>query len=382
MQYATPKWALVTVASALLFALGVATHAWLAPPSHAGMPTTPEAAGAPAPVPAGLPDFTPLVQQNAAAVVNISVTREIAPGAALRDMPDGLQQFFRLPPHAGIQQTGVGSGFVIEPDGYILTNAHVVDGAREIEVKFSDKRARTAKVVGVDPLSDIALVKVDAKDLTTVQIGRADTLRVGQWVLAIGSPFGFEQSASQGIISALGRSLPGEIYVPFVQTDVPINPGNSGGPLIDLAGRVVGVNAQIYSRSGGYQGVAFAIPIDVAMQVAQQLKADGKVTRGWLGIGIQDLNQELASSFRLKEPVGALVASVEPGSPAAIAGLRAGDVIRRYDGKDIVEAGDLPPQIAASRPGHDAALQVWRNGTSLGIDVTVARLPDRLAGKG
>jgi serine protease Do len=382
MRPTTRKWTTGILAGTVLFALGGATHAWLAPQLHAGMPTTPAAADAPAPVPAGLPDFTPLVRQNAAAVVNISISRNAEPRVALEGLPDELQRFFRLPPGAGVEQTGVGSGFVIEPDGYILTNAHVVDGAREINVKFSDKRERSAKVIGVDPLSDIALVKVDAKDLPTVQIGRTDSLRVGQWVLAIGSPFGFEQSASQGIVSALGRSLPGEAYIPFVQTDVPINPGNSGGPLIDLAGRVVGVNSQIYSRNGGYQGVAFAIPIDMAMQVAQQLKADGKVTRGWLGVGIQELNQELAASFKLKEPVGALVASVEPGSPAAAAGIKPGDVIRRYDGKAIVEAGDLPPQVAGTPPGHDAALEIWRNGRSLGIAVTVARLPVRLAARG
>jgi len=365
----------------VLFALGGATHALLSPTPHA-VPMTPVAAGAPAPVPAGLPDFTPLVKQSAAAVVNISVTYGESPRMVLRDVPDDLQQFFRQPPEAEAEQSGVGSGFVIEPDGYILTNAHVVQGAREINVKFSDKHELSAKLIGVDPLSDIALIKVDAKDLPTVKIGRADTMRVGQWVLAIGSPFGFEQSASQGIVSALGRSLPGDAYVPFVQTDVPINPGNSGGPLIDLAGRVVGVNAQIYSNSGGYQGVAFAIPIDVAMRVAAQLKADGKVTRGWLGVGIQELTQDLATSFKLDEPVGALVASVEPGSPAAVAGLKPGDVIRRYDGKAIIEAGDLPPQVALTPPGHDAALEVWRNGRSLGIDITVARLPDRMVKKG
>jgi len=382
MTYSTRIWTVRIFAAAVLFALGSATHAWLAPQSLAGLPTTPLAAGAPAPVPAGLPDFTPLVQQNAAAVVNISVTRKLASRAALHGLPGGLQPFFRLPPEADAEQTSVGSGFVIEPTGYILTNAHVVENASEISVKFSDKRERSAQVIGVDPLSDIALIKVDAKDLPTVKIGHADTLRVGQWVLAIGSPFGFEQSASQGILSAIGRSLPGDAYIPFLQTDVPINPGNSGGPLIDLAGRVVGVNAQIYSRDGGYQGVAFAIPIDVAMQVAAQLKTGGKVTRGWLGVGIQELNQELAASFKLNEPVGALVASVEPGSPAAVAGLKPGDVIRRYDGKAIIDAGDLPPQVAATPPGHDAALEVWRNGKSLGIDITVARLPDRVAHKG
>lgn len=382
MQASPRVWTIRILAAAMLFALGNATHAWLAPQPHGGLPTVPVAAGAPAPVPAGLPDFTPLVQQNAAAVVNISVTRVAQTGAALRDIPESFQRFFQPMPDAELEQSGVGSGFVIESDGYILTNAHVVDGAREINVKFSDKRELSARVIGVDSLSDIALIKVDAKNLPTVAIGRADTLRVGQWVLAIGSPFGFEQSASQGIVSALGRSLPGDAYVPFVQTDVPINPGNSGGPLIDLAGRVVGVNAQIYSRSGGYQGVSFAIPVDVAMQVAAQLKADGKVTRGWLGIGIQDVNQELASSFKLNQPTGALVASVAPGSPAAVAGIRPGDVIRSYDGKQIVEAGDLPPRVAVSPPGHDAALEVWRNGKSLGVDVTIARLPEQVTRRG
>ena len=267
MATSTRTWSVRVLAAAVLFALGNATHAWLAPQPVAMLPTQ-AAAGAPAPVPAGLPDFTPLVQQSAGVVVNISVTRGGASNASWRGLPDDLQRFFQQRPDEGAEQTGVGSGFVIESDGYILTNAHVVDGAREINVKFSDKRELGAKVIGVDPLSDIALIKVDAKDLPTVKIGRADTLRVGQWVLAIGSPFGFEQSASQGIVSALGRSLPGDAYVPFVQTDIPINPGNSGGPLIDLAGRVVGVNAQIYSQSGGYQGISFAIPVDVAMQVA------------------------------------------------------------------------------------------------------------------
>lgn len=382
MPASTRTWTIRILAATVLFALGNITHAWLTPQPHAGLPTTPVAAGAPAPVPAGLPDFTPLVRQNAAAVVNISVTGMAQSGVAMNDVPEPFRHFFPQLPEADRMQTGVGSGFVIASDGYILTNAHVVDGAREINVKFSDKRERVARVIGVDPLSDIALIKVDAKDLPTVKIGRADTLRVGQWVLAIGSPFGFEQSASQGIVSALGRSLPGDAYVPFVQTDVPINPGNSGGPLIDLAGRVVGVNAQIYSRNGGYQGISFAIPVDVAMQVAAQLKADGKVTRGWLGIGIQEIDQQLASSFKLDQPTGALVTSVTAGSPAALAGIRSGDVIRGYDGKPIIEAGDLPPNVAVTPPGHNAALVVWRNGKSINVDVSIARLPEQAAKKG
>lgn len=374
-------WTLRITVAAALFALGGATHAWLAPHPVATLPAQADA-GAPAPVPAHLPDFAPLVQQSAAAVVNISVTRGLSSDAAIAGMPDEMQRFFRLPQDEGIELTGVGSGFVIEPDGYILTNAHVVDGAHTISVKFSDRREMSARVIGVDPLSDIALIKVDARDLPTVKIGRADTLRVGQWVLAIGSPFGFEQSASQGIVSALGRSLPGDAYVPFVQTDVPINPGNSGGPLIDLAGRVVGVNAQIFSRSGGFQGISFAIPVDVAMDVAQQLKTHGKVTRGWLGVGIQEVNQALAGSFKLERPTGALVASVSPGSPAAAAGIKPGDVIRSYDGKTIVSAGDLPPRVAATPIGHTAALEIWRNGHALGVDVPVARLPDQASHRG
>lgn len=374
-------WTVRITLAATLFALGGATHAWLAPHSVATLPTQADA-GAPAPAPANLPDFTPLVRQSAAAVVNISVTHGVSAGAAIDGLPDGMQRFFSLPQDEDIELTGVGSGFVIEPDGYIITNAHVVDGAHTISVKFNDKREMSARVIGVDPLSDIALIKVDAKDLPTVKIGRADTLSVGQWVLAIGSPFGFEQSASQGIVSALGRSLPGDAYVPFVQTDVPINPGNSGGPLIDLAGRVVGVNAQIFSRSGGFQGISFAIPVDVAMQVAQQLKTDGKVTRGWLGIGIQEVTQALAGSFKLDHPTGALVASVTPGSPAAVAGIKPGDVIRSYDGKSIVSASDLPPRVAVTPVGHTAALAIWRNGHALGVDVPIARLPDQMAHRG
>jgi len=362
------------VVAGAAFALGSSSHAWLTR-SASGPVAAPPAAQVSAPAPAGLPDFTQLVQRNAAAVVNLSVKREVSASGALRGMPEAFQRFFRLPPDAQFEQTGVGSGFVIDPDGYILTNAHVVDGANEISVKFSDKRELPAKVVGVDALSDIALVKVEAKDLAAVRIGRSDTLRVGQWVLAIGSPFGFEQTASQGIVSALGRSLPGDAYVPFVQTDVPINPGNSGGPLIDLAGRVVGVNSQIYSRNGGYQGIAFAIPIDMAMKVAEQLKRGGAVVRGWLGVGIQPLDAELAASFKLNQPAGALIASVAPKSPAAAAGLKPGDVIRRYDGQAIVEAGELPPRVALTPPGRAVSIEIWRQGRTLDLKVTVTKRP-------
>lgn len=362
------------VVAGAAFALGSSSHTWLTR-SASGPVAAPPAAEAPAPAVAGLPDFTQLVQRNAAAVVNLSVKREMSAQGALRGMPELFQRFFRLPPDAQFEQTGVGSGFVIDPDGYILTNAHVVDGANEINVKFSDKRELPAKVVGVDALSDIALVKVAAKNLAAVQVGRSDTLRVGQWVLAIGSPFGFEQTASQGIVSALGRSLPGDAYVPFVQTDVPINPGNSGGPLIDLAGRVVGVNSQIYSRNGGYQGIAFAIPIDMAMKVAEQLKRGGAVVRGWLGVGIQPLDAELAASFKLGQPAGALVASVAPKSPAAAAGLKPGDVIRRYDGQAIVEAGELPPRVALTPPGRAVPIEIWRQGHTLDLKVTVTKRP-------
>ena len=278
-----------------------------------------------------VPDFSTLVQQNAAAVVNITVTGKKPPAVVTRGFPNEgdedppFASFFKpfpMPPmpHGGqgMPVQGLGSGFIIASDGHLVTNHHVVDGAEKITVKLNDKREFLAKVIGSDPQSDIALLKIDAKDLPTVTIGDADRLKVGQWVFAIGAPFGLERTATKGIVSALGRSLPNDAYVPFIQTDVPINPGNSGGPLFDLHGQVVGVNSQIFSRSGGYMGLSFAIPASVALDVVAQLKADGRVTRGWMGISLQEVTQDLARSFNLEQPRGALVADVSADGPGLV----------------------------------------------------------------
>ncbi|MCC6608626.1 MAG: DegQ family serine endoprotease [Burkholderiales bacterium] len=340
-------------------------------------PATPSAQAAVA-----LPNFRSIVQTYGPAIVNISVTQREKAGQEAPDMP-GLDQnspfywFFRqFPqmPQGPRVVRGQGSGFILSPDGYILTNAHVVDGATEVQVKLTDKREFKAKVVGADRMSDVALIKIDAKDLPTVKLGDPSSVQVGDWVLAIGSPFGFENSATAGIVSAKGRSLPSEGYVPFIQTDVAINPGNSGGPLFNLAGEVIGINSQIYSRTGGYMGVSFAIPINVAMSVEQQLLAHGKVTRGRLGVTIQQVNQSLAESFGLPKPEGALVSSVEPGSPAEKAGLKTGDVILKFDGKPIADSGELPTRVAATKPGTKSTLEVWRKGERKEVDVTVGEL--------
>jgi serine protease Do len=253
----------------------------------------------------------------------------------------------------------------------------VVDGAEKITVKLSDKREFPAKVIGSDPQSDIALLKIDAGGLPTVSFDDADNLKVGQWVFAIGAPFGLERTATKGIVSALGRSLPNDTYVPFIQTDVPINPGNSGGPLFDLNGKVVGINSQIFSRSGGYMGLSFAIPANVAMDVVQQLKTDGRVTRGWMGVTLQEVTQDLARSFNLKQPRGALVADVSEDGPAAKAGLKTGDVIVAYAGKPVNDSADLPPLVGASKPGASKTLSVIRDGKEREIEVMLGRLPDK-----
>jgi len=333
-----------------------------------------------------LPDMGSIVERNGPAVVNISVTgtRKVAAGG--RDLPgispdDPFYEFFRQfrgpRPGGEAPMHGLGSGFIVTPDGTILTNAHVVDGAEEVTVKLTDKREFKAKVKGLDKASDVAVLKIDARDLPTVKIGSSAVTRVGEWVLAIGSPFGFENSASAGIVSAKSRSLPDGSYVPFIQTDVAVNPGNSGGPLFNMAGEVIGINSQIYSRSGGYQGLSFAIPIEVAMNIEQQIVTNGKVQRGKMGVTIQEINQSLADSFGLKKPAGALVNSVEKGGPAAQAGLEPGDVILGINGKEIASSGELPAIVAGMSAGETVRLQVWRNGASRDINVRIGTFSDQ-----
>ncbi|WP_300733171.1 DegQ family serine endoprotease [Pseudomonas sp.] len=345
---------------------------------------------------AQLPDFTQLVEQASPAVVNISTTQKLPERRAssmgqmpdLEGLPPGLRDFFErsLPPgsrggpggQGGRQREAqsLGSGFIISPDGYILTNNHVVADADEIIVRLSDRSEMKATLVGTDPRSDVALLKIDGKNLPVLKLGKSQDLKAGQWVVAIGSPFGFDHTVTQGIISAIGRSLPNESYVPFIQTDVPINPGNSGGPLFNLAGEVVGINSQIYTRSGGFMGVSFAIPIDVAMDVSNQLKAGGKVSRGWLGVVIQEVNKDLAESFGLEKPAGALVAQVLDDGPAAKGGLQVGDVILSMNGKPIVMSADLPHLVGALKAGSKATLEVVRDGKRKTLDLTVGAIPD------
>src|SRR5438105_9496543 len=268
----------------------------------------------------------------------------------------------------------MGSGFIVESDGVILTNAHVVEGADEVRVRLSDRREFKGKVLGVDHPSDIAVVKIEAKGLPAVKLGDPARLRVGEWVLAIGSPFGFENTATAGIVSATARSLPDGTYVPFIQTDAAVNPGNSGGPLFNMKGEVIGINSQIYSRSGGYQGIAFAIPINVAAQVKDQLVKNGRVERGRIGVAIQDVTQSLAESFGLERPQGALVSTVESGGPADKAGIKPGDVLLAVDGKKVERSAELPPLVAAVKPGAKASFEVWRDGARRTLPVTVGEL--------
>ncbi len=331
-----------------------------------------------------LPDFSALVEQNGPAVVNISTTT--APVRTQMQLPqipgdpgDPIQEFFRrfqIPmPQGDAIRKGVGSGFIVSADGYILTNAHVVDDANEVTVKLTDNREFKAKVIGVDRRTDVALVKIDAKNLPTVRIGDASKARVGQWVAAIGSPFGLENTVTAGIISAKSRSLPDETYVPFIQTDVAINPGNSGGPLFNMAGEVIGINSQIYSRTGGYMGLSFAVPIDVAMKVKTDLQKYGKVSRGRLGVTIQGVSQELADSFGLKKAQGALVSAVEARSPADKAGIKTGDIILAVDGRDIENSIDLPRVIGESRPGTAVTLKIWRQGETKELRASLGEAP-------
>jgi serine protease Do len=339
---------------------------------------------------AQLPDFTQLVEEASPAVVNISTTQKLPERRVssmgqmpdLEGLPPGLRDFFErsMPPSGkgGRQREAqsLGSGFIISPDGYILTNNHVVADADEIIVRLSDRSEMKAKLVGTDPRSDVALLKIEGKNLPVLKLGKSQDLKAGQWVVAIGSPFGFDHTVTQGIISAIGRSLPNESYVPFIQTDVPINPGNSGGPLFNLTGEVVGINSQIYTRSGGFMGVSFAIPIDVAMDVANQLKAGGKVSRGWLGVVIQEVNKDLAESFGLDKPAGALVAQVLDDGPAAKGGLQVGDVILSMNGQPIVMSADLPHLVGALKAGSKASLEVIRNGKRQNLELTVGAIPD------
>jgi len=338
-----------------------------------------------------LPDFTPLMKSQGPVVVNVITTSKAVAQARRGDAPqenDPMSDFFRrfMPdvppgggpgtPEQGPGRVGLGSGFIITPDGYILTNAHVVADSDDVTVRLSDaKREFKAKVVGVDRRTDVALLKVEARDLPSAKLGNSSQVEPGQWVAAIGSPFGFDNSISAGIVSATRRALPDESFVPFIQTDVAVNPGNSGGPLINLRGEVVGINSLIYSRTGGYMGVSFAIPIEVALDVARQLQATGKVTRGRLGIGIQSLTKELAQSFKLDQPVGAVVTNIEKGSPADKAGLKLGDVILAYNGKKIEDPNELPRLVAATKPGDKATLEVWRNGKAERLAVNVGEFP-------
>lgn len=336
---------------------------------------------------AQLPDFTDLVERQGPTVVNISTTQSGRSSAAVPNIPedDPFYEFFRrFIPNPGpreFQSQSLGSGFIISADGYILTNAHVVDAADEITVKLNDKREFKAKVIGADRRTDIALLKIEATGLQAVRFGDPGRLKVGEWVLAIGSPFGFENTVTAGIVSAKGRSLPQENFVPFIQTDVAVNPGNSGGPLFNLRGEVVGINSQIYSRTGGFMGLSFAIPIDVANDIAQQLRTSGKVTRGRIGVVIQPITRELAESFGLQKPAGALVNSVEKGGPAEKAGIESGDVILRFDGKTVNSSEDLPRIVGATRPGSKVTVQLWRNKTARDVQVMVAELQDDRASR-
>ena len=336
----------------------------------------------------GLPDFTKLVEDNNASIVNISTVRK-SNGKAANSHPqipndelnDFLKKFFgdkglenpnKKPPR---KSQSLGSGFIYSSDGYIITNHHVIADAEQIIVKLNDKRELQAKLIGSDPSSDIALLKIKVKNLKPVKIGNSEKLKVGQWVLAIGSPFGFESTVTAGIVSAIGRSLPNDNYVPFIQTDVAINPGNSGGPLFNLDGEVVGINAQIFSRSGGFMGLSFAIPMDVAENVIQQLKKSGKVSRGWLGVYIQEVTNNLAKSFGMKKPKGALISKIIPDSPASKSDLKVGDIILKFNGKDITTSSSLPPIVGNTKVGKSVKIEILRNGKKKNIKFKVQELP-------
>lgn len=396
MKLSRTALAMLTVTA---FGLGATatTVEWLRHAEAAAPPSQPvqlaQAAPAPAqaanaPLVTGLPDFSSLVEQTSPSVVNISVVGKVPQRAAMNPN-DPMFEFFRrfgIPVPQNPQRggggaeapapRGIGSGFVISPDGFILTNAHVVADAAEVTVKFTDKREFKAKVIGSDRRTDVALIKIDAKNLPAVKLGNPDSTRVGEWVAAIGAPFGFENTVTAGIVSAKSRALPDESLVPFIQTDVAINPGNSGGPLFNLNGEVIGINSQIYSRTGGFMGLSFAIPIDVAMRVADQIKQFGRAKHARLGVSIQPVNRDLADSFGLDRARGALVANVEQGGPADKAGLQAGDVILSVDGRPVADSFDLPKVIGNLPPGKSVKLKVWRQGAERDLSAILGEQSD------
>jgi serine protease Do len=394
--------ALLWVASLALTACSGSTNAQTtapgapapnAPATHAAPPesqtTHPETGALVA-----LPDFSGLVERYGPAVVNVDVVEHAqqssSEGSNGEDSEDPFNDFFRrfgIPgpnfnPRNAQPQHGTGSGFIVSPDGYILTNAHVVSNADMVTVRLTDRREYQAKVIGIDQRTDVAVVKIDAHNLPVVKIGDPTKLRPGQWVVAIGSPFGFDNSATAGIVSATSRSLPSDNYVPFIQTDVAVNPGNSGGPLFNVRGEVVGINSQIFSQTGGYMGLSFAIPIDVAVNVENQLIHNGRVVRGRIGVTIQDVTAQLAESFGLDRPRGALVSSVEQGGPADKSGVKPGDVITAVNGQIVDRYGELSGRISNMKPGSDAELEIWRSGKAQQIPVRIAELnekPERTA---
>jgi serine protease Do len=373
-----------------------ATAAAPAAPALVAAATAP-AVAVPAPA-ISLPDFSVIVAHNGPAVVNISVTGSTktaydgndAQGRGDPFADDPFYEFFRrfqgqMPQQRGGQRAmpthGLGSGFIISADGVILTNAHVVRDASEVIVKLTDRREFRAKVLGSDPKSDVAVLKIDAKNLPVVPLAKGNDLKVGEWVLAIGSPYGLDNTVTAGVVSAKGRSLP-DGNVPFIQTDVAVNPGNSGGPLFNTRGEVVGINSQIYSQTGGYQGLSFAIPIEVAGKIKDQIVSTGKVAHAKLGVTVQEINQGFADSFNLATPEGALVANVEKGGPADQAGLKPGDVIRAINGQKIVSSGDLPAIVGLAAPGAKVSLEVWRQGKPVQIAATLGNADDKVAAVG
>lgn len=388
MQANTFKRSLVAIAVVGAFAVGAVTAERAVTIRSAGASTQPVAAAVVAPaiqLASGLPDFADLVAKHGPAVVQVSVTHDgkkvLAQGS--RGMPDDdeLPPWFRnfpMPkaPSDGPSR-GVGSGFIVGADGIVLTNAHVVADADEVMIRLTDRREFKAKVLGSDRTTDVAVLKIDAKDLPTVRIGSPDATRVGEWVVAIGTPYGLDNTVTAGIVSAKSRSLPGDSAVPFIQTDAAVNPGNSGGPLFNLKGEVIGINSQIFSRTGGFQGVAFAIPIDVAMNVKDQIQQHGKVQHGLLGVTVQEVNQALAENFGMKQPAGALVSAVAKNSAAAKAGVESGDVILKFDGKAITRSSDLPPLVAQVKPGATVALEIWHDGKAKEVKATVGELEDK-----